>query len=130
MEAIKSKVQNALHGHSTPSGSGKGKTVLITGGSGFVAAHVLNAFLSCGYNVKTTVRNQASAEKVKKSHAKYAAQISFAIVPDVATPGGHDEAVKGVDGVHSVPSHLTHKRLIPITVGNPHSLPFRHGGRE
>jgi nucleoside-diphosphate-sugar epimerase len=79
--------------------SGTGKTVLITGGSGFVAAHVLNSFLSRGYNVRTTVRNDASAEKVKKSHSKYISQLSFAIVKDVADPGAHDEAVKGVDGV-------------------------------
>lgn len=79
--------------------SGAGKTVLITGGSGFLAAHVLNSFLSRGYNVRTTVRNENSAEKVKKSHSKYLDQLSFAIVSDVATPGGHDDAVKGVDGV-------------------------------
>lgn len=99
MEAIKNKVQNVLNGDHHTSTSGNGQTILITGGSGFVAAHVLNAFLSRGYNVKTTVRSQETAEKVKKSHAKYLNQLSFAIVPDVATPGAHDEAVKGVDGV-------------------------------
>lgn len=99
MDAIKAKVQSVLNNNN----SGKGKTVLITGGSGFVAAHVLNAFLSRGYNVRTTVRSASTAEKVKKSHAKYHAKylslLSFTIVPDVQTPGGHDEAVKGVDGV-------------------------------
>ncbi|TVY49587.1 putative uncharacterized oxidoreductase [Lachnellula occidentalis] len=79
--------------------SGVGKTILVTGGSGFVAAEVLNAFLSRGYNVRTTVRNDHSADKVKKSHSKYIKQLSFAIVKDVQIPGGHDEAVKGVDGV-------------------------------
>lgn len=49
--------------------------------------------------MRTTVRSQASAEKVKQSHKKYIDQLSFAIVEDVATPGAHDEAVKGVDGV-------------------------------
>jgi len=72
---------------------------LITGGSGFVAANVLNAFLSRGYNVRTTVRSAETAEKVKKSHSRYLDQLSFAIVKDVQTPGGFDEAVKGVDGV-------------------------------
>jgi nucleoside-diphosphate-sugar epimerase len=92
MDAVKAKIQSTgISGH--------GKTVLITGGSGFVAAHILNAFLSRGYNVRTTVRSQESAEKVKKSHSKYIGQLSFAIVKDVALPGGHDEAVKDVDGV-------------------------------
>lgn len=98
MEAIKSKIHNAISNLEMGT-SGKGKTVLVTGGSGFVAAHVLNSFLSRGYNVRTTVRNQESAEKVKKSHSKYVEQLSFAIVPDIQTPGGLDEAVKGVDGV-------------------------------
>lgn len=98
MVAIKAKVQNVLNGHHT-STSGNGKTILVTGGSGFLAAHVLNSFLSRGYNVRTTVRNDNSAEKVKKSHSKYLNQLTFAIVPDVETEGSHDEAVKGVDGV-------------------------------
>ncbi len=82
--------------------SGNGKTVLVTGGSGFVAGHVLNSFLSRGYNVRTTVRNEKSAEKIRESHSKYINQLSFAIVPDLLTPNGHDEAVKGVDGVSHI----------------------------
>lgn len=82
MDSIKAKAQNILHGDHHAS-SGQGKTVLVTGGSGFVAANVLNSFLSRGYNVRTTVRNQKSADKVKKAHPKYLDQLSFAIVPDV-----------------------------------------------
>ena len=79
--------------------TGKGQTILISGASGFVAAHVLNAFLSAGYNVRGTVRSDASAQKVRESHKQYTDQLSFAIVKDVAAPGAFDEAVKGVDGV-------------------------------
>jgi uncharacterized protein YbjT (DUF2867 family) len=102
MASIKAKVQNVLHGDQHTGTSGKGKTVLITGGSGFIAAHVLNAFLSRGYHVRTTVRNDDSADKIKKSHKHYLDQLSFAIVKDLEEPGGHDEAVKGVDGVGPV----------------------------
>jgi nucleoside-diphosphate-sugar epimerase len=98
MDAINAVAQNVPSDNNLTRESGRGKTVLVTGGSGFVAAEVLNAFLSRGYNVRTTVRNQNSAEKVKKSHSKYLDQLSFAIVPDIQTPGAHDEAVKGVDG--------------------------------
>jgi nucleoside-diphosphate-sugar epimerase len=126
MEAINSKVQQVLQGNHTLKSSGKGKTVLITGGSGFVAAHCLNAFLSRGYNVKTTVRSQSSAEKIKKSHAKYIAQLSFAVVPDVATPRGHDEAVKGVDGVCTLPyppvPSAVRSHIDVMLAGNPHSF--------
>jgi uncharacterized protein YbjT (DUF2867 family) len=75
------------------------QTILVTGASGFVAAHVLTAFLDAGYKVRGTVRSQETAAKVKKTHAKYVNNLSFAIVPDIRTKGAFGEAVKGVDGV-------------------------------
>jgi nucleoside-diphosphate-sugar epimerase len=75
------------------------KTVLVTGASGFIATHIVNAFLERGYNVRGTVRSESTAAKVKKTHPKYQDQLSFAIVPDIAAANAFDEAVKGVDGV-------------------------------
>lgn len=99
VQAARAKFNNVWYGDRHYGTSGIGKTVLITGGSGFVAAHVLNAFLARGYNVRTTVRNEESAEKVRQSHAPYLNQLEFFIVKDVAEPGGHNKAVQGVDGV-------------------------------
>lgn len=99
MAALQAKLDNFVSGDWHSPISGKGKTILISGGSGFVAAEVLNSFLSRGYTVRTTVRSEATAEKVKASHTKYANQLEFAYVKDVATPGAFDEAVRGVDGV-------------------------------
>ena len=78
------------------------KTVLVTGASGFIAAHVVNAFLERGYNVRGTVRSERTATKVKKSHPKYRDQLSIAIVPDITAPHAFDEAVKGVEGVSEI----------------------------
>lgn len=75
------------------------QTILVTGASGFVAAHVLTAFLSAGYKVRGTVRSESTAEKVRKTHSEWSSQLSFAIVPDIRDPSAFDEAVKGVDGV-------------------------------
>lgn len=72
--------------------------VLITGASGFVASHVVNAFLSRGYKVRGTVRSEEAANKVM-SHSRYSNQLSMVIVPDMAAPNAFDEAVKGVSGV-------------------------------
>jgi nucleoside-diphosphate-sugar epimerase len=55
-------------------------TVLLTGGSGFVAASVLNVFLKAGYKVRTTVRSEQAANNVRKTHGKYGSALSFAIV--------------------------------------------------
>lgn len=100
MDAIKNTVENTVEAVEHALGyTGVGKTVLITGASGFVAAHVLNSFLERGYHVRATVRSDSTAENVKQTHHKYAKQLSFAIVKDVAAPGAFDEAVKDVDGV-------------------------------
>lgn len=101
MQSLKAKVKDVVHKGKDSMVSHKKKTILITGGSGFVAGHILNAFLSNGYNVRATVRSQSSAEKVKKVHSQYNDQLSFAIVEDITKPNAFDEAVKGVDGVSS-----------------------------
>jgi nucleoside-diphosphate-sugar epimerase len=81
--------------------------ILITGASGFVAAHILTSFLEKGYNVRGTVRSPSSAQNVKESHAKYGDKLTFVIVPDITVEGAFDEAVKGVDGVIHTASPFT-----------------------
>jgi nucleoside-diphosphate-sugar epimerase len=75
------------------------QTVLVTGGSGFIAGHVLDVFLNAGYNVKATVRSQHSADGMASMHKDRAGQLSFVIVEDIAAEGALDDAVKDVDGV-------------------------------
>lgn len=74
------------------------QTVLITGASGFIAAHVVEAFLRNGYNVRGTVRSDKTAAEVPNTRSKYSQQLSISIVPDIAAANAFDEAVKGVDG--------------------------------
>jgi nucleoside-diphosphate-sugar epimerase len=70
--------------------------VLLTGGSGFIAAHTLDVLLKRGHSVVTTVRTQDKADKIKGAYQSYAdkGQLGFAIVPDIAQPNAFDEAVK------------------------------------
>jgi nucleoside-diphosphate-sugar epimerase len=69
--------------------------VLLTGGSGFIAAHTLDILLKNGHSVVTTVRTQDKADKIKEDHKNYVdkGQLSFAIVPDIAQPGAFEKAV-------------------------------------
>ena len=76
-----------------------GKTVLITGASGFVATWVVRFFLEKGYHVRGTVRSDETANNVRRSFPECHDRLSFAIVKDIAQRGAFDEAVKGVDGV-------------------------------
>ena len=75
------------------------QTVLVTGASGFIAAHVIEAFLNAGFKVRGTVRSESTAKKVRAAHQKHQDALSFAIVGDISAPSAFDEAVKGVDGV-------------------------------
>jgi nucleoside-diphosphate-sugar epimerase len=88
--------------------------ILITGASGFVAAHVVSTFLNAGYNVLGTVRSSSTAQHVLNTHASTTSlpgkgKLTLAIVPDITTPGAFDEAVKGVDGVIHTASPFTYK---------------------
>lgn len=69
--------------------------ILLTGGSGFIAAHCLDVLLEHGHSVVTTVRSQAKAQKIKEAHPKYATdKLDFAIVEDIAQPDGTGAPVK------------------------------------
>jgi nucleoside-diphosphate-sugar epimerase len=69
--------------------------VLLTGGSGFIAAHTLDILLEHGHSVVTTVRTQEKADKIKESYKDYVekGQLGFAIVPDIAQEGAFEKAV-------------------------------------
>jgi len=68
--------------------------VLLTGGSGFIAAHVLDILLEHGHSVVTTVRSQEKANKIKEAHPSYGKdKLEFALVEDIAQEGAFDKAV-------------------------------------
>ncbi|KAJ6069816.1 hypothetical protein N7499_011703 [Penicillium canescens] len=68
--------------------------VLLTGGSGFIAAHVLEVLLARGHSVVTTVRSQTKADAIRRAHPEIANdRLSFAIVEDIAQPNAFDQAV-------------------------------------
>lgn len=68
--------------------------VLLTGGSGFIAAHVLDYLLQHGHSVVTTVRSQEKANKIKEAHSSVGKdKLDFAIVEDIAQEGAFDKAI-------------------------------------
>lgn len=64
------------------------------GGSGFIAAHILDTLLERGHSVVTTVRSQEKADKIKEAHPNVGTdKLGFTIVEDIALPGAFDKAV-------------------------------------
>lgn len=75
-----------------------GSTVLVSGASGFIAAHLCQTLLSKGYKVRGTVRSESKG-KYLVDLFKGLGDFEYVIVEDIAEPGSFDEAVKGVDGI-------------------------------
>ncbi|CAF9921335.1 methylglyoxal reductase (NADPH-dependent) gre2 [Imshaugia aleurites] len=69
--------------------------VLLTGGSGFIAAHVLDVLLDRGHSVVTTVRSNEKGQKILDNHPKVSKdKLDFVIVEDIAKRGAFDDAVQ------------------------------------
>lgn len=69
--------------------------VLVTGGSGFIAAHCIDSLLSRGHSVVTTVRSEQKFDKLKASFPNVGKdKLDFAIVEDISKENAFAEAVK------------------------------------
>ncbi|KAI1497193.1 3-beta hydroxysteroid dehydrogenase/isomerase family protein [Biscogniauxia marginata] len=68
--------------------------VLLTGGSGFIAAHILESLLDHGYSVVTTVRSAQKGQQILDSYKQYGKdKLDFVVVEDIMKPGAFDSAV-------------------------------------
>lgn len=69
--------------------------VLLTGGSGFIAAHIVDILLQHGFDTVVTVRSDEKGQKILENHPNLPKEkLSYVIVKDVAEEGAFDEAVK------------------------------------
>ncbi|KAJ6108516.1 hypothetical protein N7523_009839 [Penicillium sp. IBT 18751x] len=69
--------------------------VLLTGGSGFIAAHIVDILLQHGFETVVTVRSEDKGKKILEAHPDTPKdKLSYVIVKDVAQAGAFDEAVK------------------------------------
>ena len=83
-------------------------TVLVTGGTGFVAGWTITELLKRGYEVRTTIRDIAKAEQVQNAVKKAGVvtdHLSFAVA-DLTKDEGWNEAAAGCTYVLHVASPL------------------------
>jgi dihydroflavonol-4-reductase len=84
------------------------ETVLVTGGTGYVAGWCIAELLERGFDVRTTVRDAGRAERVRRavgSVSDRADELEFAVA-DLTSDGGWKEAADGCDYVLHVASPL------------------------
>ncbi|UZP34020.1 hypothetical protein NXS19_001836 [Fusarium pseudograminearum] len=82
--------------------------VLLTGGSGFIAAHTLEQLLEKDYSIVTTVRSEDKAQKIRNAFPDKVkdGKLEIVIVTDIAKPDAFDQVAKtpGLDAVVHVAS--------------------------
>jgi dihydroflavonol-4-reductase len=91
---------------------GDGKTVLVTGGSGYLGGWCIVELLRRGYRVRTTIRNPAREREV---HASVASQVDPAHnltvhQADLTSDGHWDNVIEGCDYVLHVASPFPPKQ--------------------
>ncbi|KAJ3049292.1 hypothetical protein HK097_009703 [Rhizophlyctis rosea] len=79
--------------------------VLLTGASGFIAAHILQQLLDQGYHVRGTVRSEDKAELLRKKFAND--KLEVVAVGELTKEGVFDDVVKGVDIIIHTASPVT-----------------------
>ena len=75
------------------------KLILVTGATGFIGAHIVDALLSRGLRVRGATRSLEKGNAMIQARPQYAKQLEFVQIDDFEKPGGLIEAVQGVDGV-------------------------------
>ncbi|KAI0517317.1 NAD dependent epimerase/dehydratase [Xylaria bambusicola] len=93
--------------------------VLLTGGSGFIATHILQLLLSRGHEVVTTVRSEEKAKIIRDAHP--GAKLTTVIVPDISLPGAFDEVMQtpGLEYVQHTASPFHFKITDPKELLDP-----------
>ncbi|SCZ90250.1 BZ3500_MvSof-1268-A1-R1_Chr1-3g01869 [Microbotryum saponariae] len=80
-----------------------GKTVLVTGASGFLASYVIDAFLKAGWNVRGTVRDLSKGQHLQDRYPS-GSPLKLVQVKDLVTGEGLEEAIQACDAIAHVAS--------------------------
>lgn len=78
--------------------------ILVTGATGFIGAHIVDALLARGMRVRGATRSLEKGNAMITARPQYSGRLEFVQIDDFEKPGGLVEAVEGVDGIIHVAS--------------------------
>ncbi|KAH8671074.1 hypothetical protein BX600DRAFT_548118 [Xylariales sp. PMI_506] len=69
--------------------------VLLTGGNGFIASHILDYLLDADFQVVATARNKLKGQQIINGvRPEYEKLVSFVLIDDITKPGAFDEVLQ------------------------------------
>ena len=83
--------------------------ILVTGGTGFLGAHVVDLLLERGIVVVVTARSESKAEDFAHMRSKFKGLLKVVVTGDLGAVGAFDDLAKDVDVIihcASVSCHL------------------------
>lgn len=105
-------------------------TVLVTGGSGYIAGYTIRQLVNAGWTVRTTIRNLAREAEVRRLLAVDDSKLSF-FAADLMSDAGWAEATAGCSHVAHIASPLPSKApksadelIVPAREGALRALRF------
>lgn len=109
------------------------KTILVTGGTGYIAGEVIGALLERGHSVHTTARSRARSEPRLRSRWPDAGERLKVLEAELLSDAGWAEANAGCDAVAHVASPLpvavprdADELIVPAREGTLRALRFAH----
>jgi dihydroflavonol-4-reductase len=109
------------------------KTILVTGGTGFIGGEVIDQLLERGHSVRTTVRSKARSEPKLRGRWPAAGEKLAVFEAELLDDAGWGDAIAGCDSVAHVASPLPvsvpcdeDELIVPAREGTLRALRFAH----
>jgi len=80
--------------------------VFITGSTGFIGSHVVDATLKAGYRVRLSIRKPEQEQAVRQRYPEYASKIETVVIPDISKQESFKKALENVTYIFHLASPM------------------------